>query len=175
MAKVSFAKLNLKVNEEVKHFTYEGNKIEIKQYLPQAEKANFVRYVFENSIDEKTNTFSPIRIETYFGIALVKWYSNISFTEKQLEDIVKTYDKLESSNLLHLIQAEIPEHEYDYIESMVYDTIDDYERFANSFVGMISAISSDASDLNQQINDIMNKIQNKEGLEELAAIKDIVG
>ena len=61
------------------------------------------------------------------------------------------------------------------MDEIVYDTIHDYETFANSFVVMISTINSDAKNLGNQVDEILSKIRNKEGLEELAAIKDIVG
>ena len=94
---------------------------------------------------------------------------------KQLEDVLKTYDKLESSGFLFKVKQLIPQDEYGYMDDIVYDTIHDYETFANSFVGMISAINADANNLGAQVDDILSKIKNKEGLEELAAIKDIVG
>lgn len=175
MAKITFTKLGLKVSDEIKTLNYEGSQIEVKQYLPQNEKIDFITFVLENSIDEKTNTFSPIRITTYFNIAIIKWYTNITFTDKQLEDVLKTYDKLESSGFLFKVKQLIPQDEYSYMDDIVYDTIHDYETFANSFVGMISTINSDAKNLGNQVDEILSKIRNKEGLEELAAIKDIVG
>ena len=175
MAKITFTKLGLKVSDEIKVLNYEGSQVEVKQYLPQSDKIIFITFVLDNAIDEQTNTFSPIRITTYFDIAIVKWYTNITFTDKQLEDVLKTYDKLESSGFLSKVKQLIPQNEYVYMDEIVYDTIHDYETFANSFVGMISTINSDAKNLGNQVDEILSKIRNKEGLEELAAIKDIVG
>lgn len=177
MAKITFTKLGLKVNKDINTLTFNNNEIEVKQYLPQTEKAELISYILENSIDNITNTFSPVRLEVFFALGLVKWYTNITFTDKQfIEGAVKTYDQLQSSGLLDaIINDGFEINEYRYIERLVNETVKDYEDYANSFAGVMSAMNSDAFNMNKEIDEIMTKIRNKEGLEELAVIRDIVG
>lgn len=175
MAKPTFSKLNLKLNKQVKELVINDVTLEIQQYLPQQEKSDFTKYVLANALDEKTGCFSPIRLETYFGIAVVRWYAGVSFTEKQLAEAPKSYDLLESNGVIRQICELIPEEEYQYIQDIVYDTAADMAKFNTSFAGMISTMSGEANSINEQLGQILNKIKNKEGLEELAVIKDIVG
>jgi hypothetical protein len=42
MAKVSFSKLGLSKNNTIKNFEYNGQNIEVKQYLPINDKATLV-------------------------------------------------------------------------------------------------------------------------------------
>ena len=60
MAKVSFAKLGLKVNNEVKTFEWlsgdEVTTVEVKQYLPIEEKLAVISNIINNSIDDNGNT-----------------------------------------------------------------------------------------------------------------------
>jgi hypothetical protein len=52
MAKVSFTKLGLKANQEIKTFNFNEQIIEVKQYLPVNEKLTLISNVINQSIDE---------------------------------------------------------------------------------------------------------------------------
>lgn len=175
MAKISFNKLNLKVSDEVKTFEFGDSIVEVKQYLSQDDKIDFIGFVMDNSIDNNTNTFSPVRTETFFGLAIVKWYTNITFTDKQIEDAAKTYDKLESSGFLGQVIENINQTEYDFIEKLTEDTLDDYSRYANSAAGILQVINSDASSLSKELDTVMAQIRSKQGIEELTSLKNIMG
>ena len=45
MAKVSFTKLNLKANNEVKTITWNDQEIEVKQYLALKDQKNYYHHV----------------------------------------------------------------------------------------------------------------------------------
>jgi hypothetical protein len=51
MAKISFSKLGLKLNQEIKTVEYNGQNIEIKQYLPIQNKLQLISSVINQSID----------------------------------------------------------------------------------------------------------------------------
>jgi hypothetical protein len=57
---------------------------------------------------------------------LIEKYTNISFTEKQKENIPKLFDILSGNGLVNLIISEIPQEEYDTLTRSVYDSIDAY-------------------------------------------------
>lgn len=177
MSKLTFSKLGLKPIKNTIQVIFDGveTPIEVKTYLPQTEKAELIKFVVDNAIDETTGTFSPIRIETFFSIAIVKWYADISFTEKQIAEAAKTYDALESTGFFIAIMKAIPGEEYQYITKVTNETIEAIERYNTSFSGIISSMTGEASSFNEQLTDILSKIQNREGLEELSAIRDIMG
>ena len=176
MAKVNFSKLNLKLNKEVIDVTIlEDVVITVRQYLPQVEKAELIQFVISNAIDERTGCFSPIRIETYFLLGIVKYYTDIIFTDKQIVDAAKTYDLLESNDIFNIIIGAIPEAEVVFLSNAVNDTAKDIARFNNSFAGLLSSMSSEATTMDAQLQEILTKIKNKEGIEELSAIREIVG
>lgn len=176
MAKITFSKLNLKLNKEVVNVKINDEiTLEVRKYLPQMEKADLIGFVIDYALDENTMCFSPIRLETYFSIAIAKHYGNISFTDKQIEDAAKTYDLLQSNNVIDKIIEAIPEDEFNFINSAVTETAADISRYHNSFAGMIANVSKDAGSMDKQFAEIFEKIRNKEGLEELSAIREIVG
>lgn len=176
MAKITFSKLGLKAVSDIVSGLVEINGIEIpvKSYLTQQEKADLVAFVLENSIDDR-GCFSPIRVETYWGIAIVKWYGGITFTDKQIFDAAKTYDLLEMNGVISSICDIIPKDEYDFLKDILNETKDDIARYNNSFAGMIAAAASSADAMDSELTDILNKIQNKEGFEHLEVIKGVVG
>lgn len=179
MSKITFNKLNLKTNNAFEIVPFQNDKeevfqIEVKQYLPQEEKAELIKWVLDYSLDEFTNTFSPIRVETYCALAIIMYYTNISFTDKQIEEAPKTYDKLESNGLFDIIFNAIPDSELEFLEDCINETAADITSYANSALSLVKTMSNDAGALDEQLNDILEKIKNKEGLEELSAIKDIV-
>ncbi len=177
MGKVAFSKLKMKMKNPPVQIQIPDTDItlDILTYLPQAEKANFITFVIQNSLDDRTGCFSPIRLETFFSIALARWYGQISFTEKQIVDAAKTYDILQSNNVFNLIAESIPEDEYKFMESAVNDTAQDVARYNNSAAGLLAAMNTDALSLGGELSTILENIKNKEGIEELAAIRNIMG
>lgn len=176
MAKITFSKLGLKTVSDIYNSSVEINGVEVpvKGYLTQQEKADLIAFVLENAVDSR-GCFSPIRVETYWGIALVKWYGGISFTDKQLFDAGKTYDLLETNGVIDDICDAIPSDEYDFLRDMLNETKDDIARYNNSFAGMVAAAASSVGAMDNELTGILEKIQNKEGLEQLDVIKGIVG
>lgn len=182
MSKVTFSKLNMKMKMKDEYITIYLNpeldeelKVEVRQYLPIEQKAALITFVAENAIDEKTGCFSEIRIETYFALAIAKYYAGITFTDKQIENAAKIYDVLESNGVFTRIMSAIPESEFNFLTNAVSKTIADIARFNNSFAGMLNMISDNAGGMDEQFTEILEKIKNGEGLETLSEIKNIVG
>ena len=170
MAKVPFSKLALKKQEEVKTITINNNIIEIKQYLPINEKLELIGRVLNQAADD--NNFSnPVKLEVFTALEIVFTYTNISFTDKQKEDLIKLYDVLESNNIFNLIIAELPEAEYETIIDGVQECSNAIYTYRNSILGLLDIISSDYSDLNLDVTSLQEKIGNPENL---ALLRDIM-
>ena len=176
MAKTTFSKLKLKMPGDIIAGNIVINEVDIpiKGYLTQQEKADLISFVLENSVDSR-GCFSPVRVETFWGIAIVKWYADIAFTDKQIFDAGKTYDILETNNVIGSVIEVIPTHEYEYLTDMMNETKADIERYNNSFAGMVAAAAGSANNMDTELTELLTKIQNGEGLEQLAVVKDIVG
>lgn len=146
--------------------------IQVKKYLPIEEKADLIDMVVSNTLDENTGCFSPVRVNVYFSIAILNKYCNISF---EGENIIEAYDTLESNGIINTIMSAIPKEELDYMQSLMNDTIADISRYNSSAAGIIHSMSGDADNLNESLQDILSKIKNKEGIELLGEIKNVVG
>lgn len=150
--------------------------LSVANYLPIADKTNLIMFVTDLSIDEATGCFSPVRVETYFAIAICRWYGGITFEPEDVhENIAKTYDTLETNGVIDAIRDIIPVEELSFIEDLVKDTISDISRYNSSAAGIIQMMNKNASGLDTYITDMLEKIKNGENLGTLSVIKDVVG
>ena len=164
MAKVTFNKLNLTKNTEIKNIDIKENIIEIKQYLPVEEKLELISYIVNMAHDEDYNFSNPVKVEVFAGIGIIKYYTNITFTEKQLENPAKIYDLLNSNNVINNVIAAIPSNEYDEIRTGIEDTIKSIYQYQNSALGILDTIGQDYSDLNLEADTISEKLSNPDNM-----------
>lgn len=170
MAKIGFTKLSLKRKNEVKTITINNNQIEIKQYLPVNDKLDLIARVI-NGAHDQNNFPNPIKIEVIGTLEMIMAYTNISFTEKQKEDIPKLYDLLEENGVIKDIISQIPEDEYNFIIDGINKTVDAVYTYNNSVLGILEAVSQDYSNLDFDIEKIQQAISNPENLE---LLKDVL-
>jgi hypothetical protein len=108
MAKISFSKLGLTKNNDIKTIEYNGQIIEIKQYLSINDKAILASNVLNYALGDGTTRFiNPLQVEVYTIILAIQAYTNINFTDKQKEDPAKLYDLIIGSGLWDLIFNEL--------------------------------------------------------------------
>lgn len=164
MAKVTFNKLNLTKNTEIKNIDINENIIEVRQYLPVEEKLELISYIVNMAHDEDYNFSNPVKIEVFAGIGIIKYYTNITFTEKQLENPAKIYDLLNSNNVINNVIAAIPSNEYDELRAGIEDTIKSIYQYQNSVLGILDTIGQDYSDLNLEADTINEKLSNPDNM-----------
>ena len=163
MAKVAFSKLGLKVNQEVKEFEWNGQKIEVKQYLPIAEKFALISDVLMNCQDTDNNNFMSIsKMVMYLGIQIVIHYTNINITDKMKEDPAKLYDQLDSTGLLTEIKDNMNEKEFITLCDWCKETCEHLYSYRNSIYAILDAMTTDYNNLNLDIEEIQKNVQNPE-------------
>lgn len=174
MAKVSFTKLGLKANVDTKELEFNGQIIEIKQYLPINSKLEIASNVLNNS--EDGNGFPNWgKIDMFLALEIIDYYTNITFTEKQKEDLEKLYDLMAGAGLVDKIVEAIPAEEYSKLRFMVNDTAVAFYNRQNSAIGIIEAITSDYSNLNLDASEIQKKLADPENLGLLRNVLDKLG
>ena len=168
--KVTFTKLALKKKDEVKTIKWGDNEIEVKQYLPIADKIKIIENVLSNSADDN-NFANPVKVEVYFNLELIYNYTNITFTEKQKEDITKLYDLFEENDLFSQIISAMPVTEYQLLYDWTQETIDAFYKHRNSAMGIMEQISTDYKNLDFDAQSIQNKIADPENMK---LLKDVM-
>jgi hypothetical protein len=173
MAKLSFTKLGLKANQNIKTIEYNGQIIEVKQYLPVNDKLGLISDVINSAADG--NFANPIKIDVYAAIYIIEAYTNLIFTDKQKEDICKIYDLINGNGLLEEIVSTIPEEEYGTLWSGIKRSINALYDYKNSVLGILEQVSADYSALDYEATDIQKKIADPKNMELLRGVLSKLG
>lgn len=170
MPKVPFSKLNLKKIDKVQVVTINGLEVEVKQYLPVAEKLELIANVLNNSADDN-NFANPVKTYVLSHLEIIYAYTNLSFTDKQKEDPAKLYDILETNGIIDSIILAMPPSEYDNLIEDITSTIDAYYKYKNSALGILEAATTDYKNLDLEASDIQKKIADPDNL---TLLKDVI-
>ena len=170
MSRVPFTKLNLKKIDKVQVVTINGLEIEVKQYLPVAEKLELIANVLNNSADDN-NCTNPVNTSVVAHLEIIYAYTNLSFTDKQKEDPAKLYDILETNGIIDSIILAMPPSEYDNLIEDITSTIDAYYKYKNSALGILEAATTDYKNLDLEASDIQKKIADPDNL---TLLKDVI-
>lgn len=179
MAKISFTKLGLKVNSDVKMVSVGDLQIEVKQFLPVAEKIKFIEEVV-NKVSETAAAagyqyVNWAQANILRTICYLKYYTNISFTEKQLEDVYKIYDVFVSTEVYDTIYNTIPAKETLWIDSIINAMIETTYKYKTSALGIMETIGTDYKDVEFDTEKLRENIGDKENLGFLREVLEKMG
>lgn len=172
MAKVAFSKFGLKPNSEIKTITWGGQDIEVIQYLPIQKKLGLIGRVISQAHEQDANYSNPVKIEVYTALEILFEYTNITFTEKQKEDIPKLYDIVYSSGLWQAVVDAMPTDELDIIMNGIENSIEAIYKYQNSALGIIDLLKGDMETIDNI--DIEGMKQSLAEIAESPLIKEIV-
>ena len=161
MAKLAFSKLNKVKSIPDKIIPTENGDLVVKQYLPLENKIDLIETVLDFSGSDE-GFFNVIKLEAYFRIEMIKAYTNITFTEKQLEDTQKLYDMIAVNGIWAIVESNIPEEEKDYIWDAIIEMADAIVEYNRSIGGMLKSLSYDYSALDDEAVNIQKKLKTPE-------------
>ena len=101
---------------------------------------------------------------------MLRVYTNISFTEKQLEDPQKLYDIIVLNNIWETVKDSIPEKERDYIWDNTCALAREITEYNHSALGILNLLSNDYDNLSLDTTDMANKLSNVDNLKMLREI-----
>lgn len=151
---VSYANMKLKINNQTKTLDWNGQKIEIREYLSFEDKYDLVMITLQKSLED--GYYNPIKLDMYFHLYLVYMYTNISFTEKQREDEIKIYDTLKSNGFIDAFLDTLNEDEYTDLYNFLIDTQNALETYKQSTVSLIQSLINDLPKQAEAMKDIMD-------------------
>lgn len=170
MAKVSFNKLTPIKELENKIITIGEQEITIIQYLPVNDKLAIVERVLGNAIDD-TGYLNPVRLEIFTNIEIIKTYTNISITDKMMENPTKVYDLMILNGILDAVIDAIPEEEYNDVFEAVIDSGEHVVKYLNSFAGMMKTVTADYKNTEMNVDKLMATLGDPE---QVGLVKDIL-
>lgn len=163
MAKISFTKLGLKKNEEIKSIKINEQTIEVKQFLPFQDKINMYAEILNNCQDDN-NFLNEAKFNLWLDLEIIFNYTNISFTENQKINYVKTYDLLKGNGVIAAVTSAMSETELSDIKYEAYSIAKNVYDYRNSAYGILDAMKTDYTDLDFDAQKIQNEIADPENL-----------
>ena len=154
MAKVSFASLKLKVKDEVKKININDKEIEVKQYLPATDKYDLIMISLQQS--KENGIYNDFKLDMFLHLNLVFMYTNLSFTDKQREDLPGLFDILETNGIIEQVVSMIPQEEMQTIYSEINAIKDRLIEYENSFAGVANNFITNLPENAQAAADIVD-------------------
>lgn len=174
MAKISLTKLKLTPKETIKTFIWNEQEIEVKQYISIQDKLNMISEVLNLAADDN-KFYNPGKLDMFFALKTIDYYTNLSITDKQKENFIKLYDNFISSGFYTEVFKTIPEDEIGYVYTIMKETANEIYKYQNSAYGILDAMNTDYDNLNFDIQKLVGDIDNKEGLDFLNEVMTKLG
>lgn len=165
MVKVSLTKLNkiksldpidIKIGEET---------ISVVQYLPLEKKLTIMQNIIEQAGNNEEGFYNIVKLTVFYTIEMLRAYTNISFTEKQLEEPQKLYDIIVLNNIWETVKDSIPEKERDYIWDNTCTLAREITEYNHSALGILKLMSDDYENLNFDVQEITEKLSDRTNLD----------
>mgnify|MGYP001137230494 FL=1 len=165
MAKVNLTKLNkiksldpidIKIGEET---------ISVVQYLPLEKKLTIMQNIIEQAGNNEEGFYNIVKLSVFYTIEMLRAYTNISFTEKQLEDPQKLYDIIVLNKIWDTVKQSIPEDEVNYIWENTCALAREITEYNHSALGILKLMSDDYENLNFDVQEITEKLSDRTNLD----------
>lgn len=130
--------------------TFEGDTIEVKEYLPISQKYNFIVSTVQGAT-ETNGMVSDLKLDLFFNLNLLFFYTDIKFEENEESTVL--YDRVSQNGLLDAVIKAIPDKEYATLFDYVSAEVENQEKYACSLTGIVDAIFKDLPGAISQLND----------------------
>lgn len=167
---MNFQDLKLSIPSEQTSFKFNDQYINLIYYLPVNDKLELISWVINQSADE-LKFYNVGKLNIFLTIGIIKYYTNIEFSDSDLLNPPNLYDLLISSGLYNEVIKIIPESEFEWIQKTLYDTVDSIYKYQNSIFGILDAVTTDYENLNFDVSELQKNISNPENL---TLLKDVV-
>jgi hypothetical protein len=170
MVKVSLTKLNkiksldpidIKIGEET---------ISVVQYLPLEKKLTIMQNIIEQAGNNEEGFYNIVKLTVFYTIEMLRAYTNISFTEKQLEEPQKLYDIIVLNNIWNEVKKVIPQSELTDMWENTCALAREITEYNHSALGILNLLSNDYDNLSLDTTDMANKLSNVDNLKMLREI-----
>lgn len=174
MAKPTLNKLKLTQKDPVKIITFNEQEIEIKQYISIQDKLTMISEVLAAAADDN-KFYNPGKLDMFFALKVIDYYTNLSITEKQKENFIKLYDDFMSSGFYNKVFHAIPEDEVGYVYTIMKESVDQIYKYQNSAYGILDAAHTDYNNLDLDIQKLVENIKDRNNVEFLNEVMTKLG
>ena len=148
---INFDDLKLSFQDKSKNVIINGQKIEIKQYLPVQDKVNLIQIILQQGL--VNDMYDETILEALFYVYTIMYYTDLEFTDEQKKNPLDIYDTLMSNDVLNVILSGIPEDEFidlmDYFEKQKELNL----KYQTSFTFVLNQIATKAEGVLKNLNE----------------------
>lgn len=154
MSKPTFASLKLKQNTDVNTFKIGDTEVEVLKYLPVSDKIDLVQISLQQSLED--GVYNEIKLNTYFYLYIVYFYTNINFTDKQKEDPFKLYDILAGNGIIDLVLDAMDKEEYKDLYDFLIQSKKNELEYKTTTAYLISNLITNLPQQMSQVSEIID-------------------
>ena len=170
MAKISLTKLNKIKSLEPIDIKIGEETISVVQYLPLEKKLTIMQNIIEQAGNNEEGFYNIVKLTVFYTIEMLRAYTNISFTEKQLEEPQKLYDIIVLNNIWNEVKKVIPQSELTDMWENTCALAREITEYNHSALGILNLLSNDYDNLSLDTTDMANKLSNVDNLKMLREI-----
>lgn len=141
---------------EPKVITLLGEQVEVKQYLPMNDKMNLLEMIIQTA--DAGTILNTLVLDAIFETYLIFKYTDIEFTDEEKENILTTYDALETNGIITEVVKVIPESEYALLRNNLEEMVEDYKYYRNSAKGCVDSLLLFAPSTADKINSALSEL-----------------
>lgn len=138
---MEYSKLNLKIDNSVKTFTFNEQKISVFQYLSIKDKYDLLMDVLEKS--KTDDVYNDLKVDTLFHMYLIIFYSDINFTEEEKNNVEEVYDEIYSSGFLDCFLKAMNPKEYSFLYETLQSLMLNLQEYNSTLVSYLKSFSND--------------------------------
>ena len=163
MAKIDFTKVEFPKDNTI---IYEGETITIKGYVPIEEKLNAISTILSLSLNSATGFYLPGHLRVYEKIFILKLYTDIEFSDEDLDNPMPVYDGIMNASFYDDIKKILYANgDVQEFVKLLSDNVTKLETYQTSAYGILDSLKKDYNNLDMDIEALQKKIRNKEGIE----------
>jgi hypothetical protein len=124
-----FKDFELEIKIDTVEIEINGQKINVKQYLPVEKKAGIVNLAVSGTIVD--GIVNEILMDAFFHVFVIEHYTDIDFSDAEFYDVLQNFDRMSSNGIVSKIIDAIPPEEYEYLLSMANsakNSVNEYNR-----------------------------------------------
>lgn len=171
MAKISLTKLNKIKSLEPIDIKIGEETISVIQYLPLEKKLAIMQNIIEQAGNNEEGFYNIVKLTVFYTIEMLRAYTNISFTEKQLEEPQKLYDIIVLNNIWNEVKKAIPQSELTDMWENTCALAREITDYNHSALGILNLVSNDYDNLNLDVKEMTEKLSDRTNL---TLIKDLL-
>lgn len=167
MFKIPFSELKTSINTEVVYLPFgsedDEKYYEVKKYLPLEKKLELVANIVNQSVDDN-GFYNPMRVKMFILLECVFAYTNLEFSEEDMENLFELYDRLVCAGI-GLAMVDAIEEELNIVTENVWETIKSVYAYRNSAMGILEHLTADYDNLKLDATEIQKILGDEKNLE----------